>query len=58
MDAARDQLARAAEAEHPGWRISHRLTGWAGTRTRDQRTERAATRPGLTALITVADNSP
>jgi hypothetical protein len=50
--AARDQLARRAEAGNPGWEISHHLYGW--TRTRDQRTETAVPLPGLMALIGVA----
>jgi hypothetical protein len=54
MDAARDQLARNAEAEHPGWKISHHLAGWTAVRTRDQRTEHAASLPGLLALIGLA----
>jgi hypothetical protein len=56
IDLARDELARHAEAEHPGWRISHGLYGWTGTRTRDGRTQEAGSLPGLTALIGVADS--
>jgi hypothetical protein len=58
VEAARDELARAAEAEHPGWMIRHGLYGWTGTRIRDQRTERAESLPLLTALISVADSDP
>jgi hypothetical protein len=55
---ARDVLARRAEAEHPGWRVSHGLYGWAGTRTRDGRTQQAGSLPALAALISVADSDP
>jgi anti-sigma regulatory factor (Ser/Thr protein kinase) len=58
LAAARDELARRAEAEHPGWAISHGLYGWTATRARDQRTERAGSLPGLAALISVADSRP
>jgi hypothetical protein len=58
LTAARDELARRAEAAHPGWRISHGLYGWTGTRARDQRTEHAGSLPALTALISVADDAP
>jgi hypothetical protein len=54
MSAARDQLARAAEADNPGWEIRHHLRGWTGTRTRDQRAETASSLPGLLALISIA----
>jgi hypothetical protein len=56
VDRARDEQARRAEAEYPGWRISHGLYGWAGTRASDQRTERSSSLPGLIALIGVADS--
>jgi hypothetical protein len=58
MSAARDQLARRAEADNPGWEISHHLRGWTGTRTRDQRTATATSLPGLLALISVAGTAP
>jgi hypothetical protein len=58
MSAARDQLARSAEADNPGWDISHHLRGWTGTRTHDQRTETATSLPGLLALISVAGTDP
>jgi hypothetical protein len=45
MNAARDQLARAAEAQNPGWDISHHLRGWTGVRTRDQRPATATSLP-------------
>ena len=51
MNAARDQMARAAEAENPGWAIRHHLHGWTATRTRDSRTLTATSLPGLRALI-------
>jgi hypothetical protein len=57
MSAARDQLARNAEAENPGWDISHHLRGWTGIRTRDQRTATATSLPGLLALISVVDTA-
>jgi hypothetical protein len=57
MNAARDQLARAAEAENPGWAIRHHLRGWTGVRTRDQRAATATSLPGLLALISVADTT-
>jgi hypothetical protein len=58
MSAARDQLARRAEADNPGWEISHHLRGWTGTRTRDQRTVTASSLPGLLAIISVAGTDP
>jgi hypothetical protein len=54
MNAARDQLARRAEAGNPGWEIRHHLHGRTGTRTRDTRTETAVSLPGLMALIGAA----
>lgn len=57
MNAARDQIARTAEADCPGWAISHHLHGWTGTRTRDSHTETASSLPGLLALISVADTT-
>jgi hypothetical protein len=55
MSTARDQLARQVEAENPGWAIQHGIFGWTGTRTRDARTERSTSLPGLLAVISVAD---
>jgi hypothetical protein len=55
MNAARDQIARQAEAENPGWAICHGLSGWTSTRARDARTERATSLPSLLALISIAD---
>ena len=57
MNAARDQLASAAEAENPGWDISHHLRGWTGVRTRDQRAATVTSLPGLLALISVVDTA-
>ena len=57
IDAARDQLARAAEGDNPGWDISHGIYGWTGTRACDQRTAAAPSLPGLLALINVADTA-
>ena len=54
MSAARDQGARAAEAENPGWDISRHLRGRTGVRTRDQRAATATSLPGLLALTSVA----
>jgi len=54
MDAARDQLARRAEAENPGWAISHHLRGWTGVRTCDRHAEQATSLAGLLALISIA----
>jgi hypothetical protein len=53
MDAARDVLARDAEARHPGWTITHGLYGWTANRASDQRRIKASSLPGLTALIDV-----
>jgi hypothetical protein len=55
MNAARDQIARQAEAENPGWAICHGQSGWTSTRARDARTERATSLPSLLALISIAD---
>jgi hypothetical protein len=57
MNAARDQLARDAEAESPGWAIRHHLRGWTATRTRDSRTQTATSLPGLLALISVVETA-
>jgi hypothetical protein len=57
MAAARDQLARAAEAASPGWAIRHGIYGWTATRTRDARTERSSSLPGLLAIMSVADTA-
>jgi hypothetical protein len=54
MSAARDDLARRAEARCPGWDIGHHLRGWTATRTRDHRTVEATSLPGLLALVSVA----
>jgi hypothetical protein len=47
-------LARAAEADHPGWRLSHGLHGWTAVRERDGRTERSGSLPAIRALMSVA----
>jgi hypothetical protein len=54
VSAARDVLARAAEAEHPGWRLSHGLHGWTAVRGRDGRTLACGSLPGIRALMSVA----
>jgi hypothetical protein len=54
LSAARDVLARAAEADHPGWALSHGLYGWTAVRTRDGRTEKCGSLPGIKALMSVA----
>ena len=58
MSAARDDLARRVEADHPGWQISHHLRGWTGIRTSDRRTETAVSLPGLLALMSIAGAAP
>jgi hypothetical protein len=57
MNAARDQLARDAEAQNPGRDISHHRRGWTGVRIRDQRPATATSLPGLLALISVVDTA-
>jgi hypothetical protein len=58
MNAARDDLARRAQARCPGWEIGHHLRGWTATRTRDHRTVQATSLPGLLALISVTGSAP
>jgi|HubBroStandDraft_3_1064219.scaffolds.fasta_scaffold219482_1 hypothetical protein len=54
MAAARAELARRAEAEHPGWTFAHDLYGWTATRDSDGRTLTAQTIPALSSLISLA----
>jgi hypothetical protein len=54
LAAARDVLARTAEAEYPGWQLSHGLYGWTAVRSRDGRTEKCGSLPGIKALMSVA----
>ena len=58
MSAARDQLARRAEADHPGWDIGHHPFGWTATRPRGHRTAEATSLPALLALISIAGTAP
>jgi hypothetical protein len=55
IDRARDELARQAEALHPGWRFSHGLFGW--TATREGHILSGSTMPGLLAQIASADRT-
>lgn len=60
MERARDELARRAEAQHPGWTLHHGLYGWTGVRISDGLTRCSSSLPGLCPLITSVspDNSP
>ena len=58
MDRARDDLARRAEAQYPGWTFRHGIYGWVGTRTRDGLTRRATSLPALRALLAIAGTRP
>jgi hypothetical protein len=55
MDRARDDLARRAEATHPGWTLAHHIYGWTATRTRDGLTRTATSLPALRPLLQIAD---
>jgi hypothetical protein len=55
MERARDDLARRAEAQHPGWALCHSLYGWTATRTRDGLTCCSSSLPGVLSLMTSAD---
>jgi hypothetical protein len=57
MERARDDLARRAEAQYPGWSLSHGLYGWTAIRARDGLTRRSSSLPGLRPLISTADSS-
>jgi hypothetical protein len=52
MERQRDDLARRAEAQHPGWTLHHGLYGWTGVRTSDGLTRCSSSLPGLRPLIT------
>ena len=52
---ARDDLARRAEAKHPGSALRHGIYGWTATRARDGLTRRSSSLPGLRPLMTSAD---
>jgi hypothetical protein len=54
MERARDDLARRAEAEHPGWVLRHGIYGWTATRVRDGVTRSSSSLPGLRPLMTSA----
>ena len=54
MERARDDLARRAEAEHPGWVLRHGIYGWTATRARDGVTRSSSSLPGLRPLMTSA----
>jgi hypothetical protein len=58
MDRARDDLARRAEAQYPGWTIRHGIYGWTGTRTGDGLTRRATSLPALRPLLAIAGTRP
>jgi hypothetical protein len=55
MERARDELARRAQAEHPGWILRHGIYGWNATRTCDGLTRSSSSLPGLQPLIASAD---
>jgi hypothetical protein len=57
MDRARNELARRAEAQHPGWVLHHGLYGWTATRSCDGLTCRSSALPGLRPLLGIADAS-
>jgi hypothetical protein len=54
MERARDDMARRAEAEHPGWVLCHGIYGWTATRARDGPTRSSSSLPGLLPLMTSA----
>jgi hypothetical protein len=51
MAAARDELARRADREHPGWTFTHGRYGWTATCPGQDEPLRSSSLPGLTALI-------
>jgi hypothetical protein len=55
MERARDELARRAEAQHPGWVLRHGIYGWTATRACDGLTRSSSSLPGLRPLMTSAD---
>jgi hypothetical protein len=56
IERARDELARRAEAQHPGWSLSHGIYGWTGIRACDGVLRRSSSLPGLRPLMADADS--
>jgi hypothetical protein len=55
MERARDELARRAEAQHPGWSLRHGIYGWPVSALATASPDGLPHCPGLHPLMTTAD---